>query len=128
MNTGCHYPLCRNSVPSVLESEGLCPLHFIRKIDLRCREIRRETLRGDLSPERRLEMNEYLYAQAIILAQIATSGARLNDETRPCLLSAFLTLINVCERVARTSRDEHRGTAIAPLARLAPAWPVAAAK
>jgi hypothetical protein len=128
MNTGCHYPLCRSLVPSVLASEGLCPLHFIRKIDLRCREIRRETLRGELSAERRLEMNEYLYAQAIILAQIATSGTRLNDETRPCLLSVFLTLINVCERVARTSIDQQHNTGITPLPRLATAWPAAAAK
>jgi hypothetical protein len=128
MKPGCQYPLCRGSVPAVLEAEGLCPLHFLRRIDEHCRDIRREALRGPLPSERRSEINEYLYAQAIILAQVATSGMRLPDEARPCLLSVFLTLVNVCERVARTSNEEHREPAIVPIPALAAAMPVAAAK
>lgn len=124
----CQYPQCRGSVPSVLEREALCPLHFIRKIEARCQDIRREALRGPLPVDRRSEINEYLYAQAIILAQIATSGERLPDDTRPCLLSVFLTLINVCEKVARASRDESADAILPALAPLAVAWPAAAAK
>ncbi len=129
MTNGCHYPLCRGQVPGVLEGEGLCPLHFIRQVDAHCRDIRRETLRGQLTPDRRSEINAYLSSQAMIIAQIAASGARLPDDTRPCLLSVFLTLINVCERVARTSGDQqYKGSASAPLPHLAAAMPAAAIK
>lgn len=128
MAPGCHYPLCRGSVPLALEHEGLCPLHFVRKVDASCQEIRREALGGRLPFQRREEINEYLYSQAIVLAQIATSGARLPDQTRPCLLSVFLTLINVCERVARTSNAESEGTKLASLPSMAAAMPAAVAK
>lgn len=128
MTPGCQHPQCRGSVPLVLEREGLCPLHFIRKIDAECRDIRREAHLGRLPLDRRSEINEYLYAQAIILAQIATSGERLPDPTRQCLLSVFLTLINVCEKVAQNSREESAEAGLPPLPSLAVAWPVAAAK
>ena len=128
MTPGCQYPQCRGSVPLVLEREGLCPLHFIRKIDAECRDIRREALRGPLPFDRRSEINEYLYAQAIILAQIATSGERLPDPTRQCLLSAFLTLINICEKVARSSRRESPEENLHAFPPMAVAWPAAAAK
>ncbi|HVB99909.1 MAG TPA: hypothetical protein VNJ12_11345 [Candidatus Dormibacteraeota bacterium] len=128
MTPKCQYPLCRSSVPQVLEEEKLCALHLIRQIDAHCREIRREALRGPLPLDRRAEINAYLYSQAIILAQIATSGERLPDETRPCLLSVFLNLINVCEKVARRSGEEHEKPSLAPLPPLAVAWPAAAVK
>ncbi|HVB33386.1 MAG TPA: hypothetical protein VNJ52_03290 [Patescibacteria group bacterium] len=128
MTPECQYPICRGSVPPALEQEGLCPLHFIRKIEARCREIRREAIRGPLPLHRRAEINQYLYGQAIILAQIATSGTRLPDDTRPCLLSVFLTLINVCERVARASGEEQEEAPLAPLPPLTAAWQAAAAK
>ena len=61
---------------------------------------------GGLDGRRRVEINEFLSTRAIVLAQLATSGTRLRDDTRPCLLSVFLTLINVCERVARSGVEE----------------------
>jgi hypothetical protein len=128
MTARCQYPLCRSSIPQALEREGLCPLHFVRRVEERCREIRREAVRGPLPLGRRTEINEYLYSQAIVLAQIATSGERLPDDTRPCLLSVFLTLINVCEKVARKPGKEQPEPALAPIPAMAVAWPVAAAK
>jgi len=106
METGCQHPLCRGTVPRVLEPERLCLLHFLRQLDAQCSEIRRETLLGGLDGRRRVEINEFLSTRAIVLAQLATSGTRLRDDTRPCLLSVFLTLINVCERVARSGVEE----------------------
>lgn len=128
MTPECQYPICRSSVPPALDQEGLCTLHFIRKIDARCREFRREALCGPLTVHRRAEINQYLYSQAVILAQIATSGTRLPDDTRPCLLSVFLTLINVCERVARASGDEQEEADMATIPSLTTAWHAAAAK
>lgn len=106
MAQGCQYPLCRGSVPPVLESQRLCPLHFLRKIEAQCVEIRREALAGRVDARRKTEINEFLFAQAQVLAQLATCGTRLGDEARPCILNVFLTLINVCERVGRVNRPE----------------------
>ena len=128
MSSRCEYPQCRGTVPLVLEREGLCPLHFVRKVEMQCGDIRREILRGSLSFDRRSEINEFLYAQAIILAQIATSGERLPDPTRPCLLSAFLTLINICEKVAQRPREGSAEEKLAAFPHMAVAWPAAAAK
>lgn len=108
MNTDCQYPLCRGVVPLVLESEGLCPLHFLRKVDAECAEFRREAMRGDLDNRRCAEINQFLSTRAMVLAQLATSGTRLRDDARPCLLSVFLMLVNVCERLARAANDTER--------------------
>lgn len=56
---------------------------------------------GGLDGRRCTEINQFLSTRAMVLAQLATSGTRLRDDTRPCLLNVFLTLVNVCERVAR---------------------------
>ncbi len=117
MSAACQYPLCRNTVPAVLEREGFCPLHFLKRLDAQCSEIRRETLAGRLDGHRSAEINEFLSTRAAALAQLATCGARLRDDTRPCLLSVFLTLINLGERVAR-ARDEERQEA--PFASMGP--------
>jgi hypothetical protein len=103
METGCQYPLCRGFVPLVLAREGLCPLHFLRKVEAECSEFRREAMLGELDSRRVAEINQFLANRATVLAKLATSGTRLRDEARPCLLSAFLTLVNVCERLARIS-------------------------
>jgi hypothetical protein len=115
MDTGCQHPLCRGTVPRELEQEKLCLLHFLRQLDSQCSEIRRETLLGALDGRRRVEINEFLSARAIVLAQLATSGTRLRDDTRPCLLSVFLTLINVCERVARNGVDDRPERSFGPV-------------
>lgn len=105
MDRDCQYPLCRDEVPFVLEGEGLCPLHFLRKVDAECAEFRREAMLGGLDERRSAEINHFLSTRAMVLAQLATSGTRLRDDTRPCLLSVFLTLVNVCERLARASSN-----------------------
>jgi hypothetical protein len=106
MSAACQYPLCRNTVPTVLEREGFCPLHFLKRLDAQCSEIRRETLGGRLDGHRSAEINEFLSTRAAALAQLATCGARLRDDARPCLLSVFLALVNLGERVARASGED----------------------
>jgi hypothetical protein len=126
----CIHPLCSGPVPAVLEKERLCPLHFLRKVEQGCREIHRETLAGGLDGRRQAEINEFLAGQALALAQLATSGTRLADDARPCILNAFLTLINLCERVARLAGEDHvqagRAGMRRPLA--VTAWPAVGAK
>jgi hypothetical protein len=108
MNGGCQYPLCRGTVPQVLESQGLCALHFLRKVEAQCLDVRREALVGRLEPRRQAEIHEFLFSQALVLAQLATSGMRLGDDARPCILNVLLTLINVCERVSRSGGEQDR--------------------
>lgn len=115
MAQGCQYPLCRSNVPPVLESQNLCALHFLRKIESECVHIRREAMAGEIDSRRKAEIHDFLFAQAQVLAQLATCGARLNDDARPCILNAFLTLINLCERLARLSRAEAEEAARAHL-------------
>lgn len=80
---------------------------------------------------RREEISDFLAMRAMILAQLAASGTRLQDDTRSCLLSVFLTLVNVCERVARSGADPLDEPSIAHLhmrPNLAEAMPVAGIK
>ena len=81
-------------------------------MEAQCSEIRRETLLGRIDGRRRVEIDEFLATRAMILAQLATSGTRLRDDTRPCLLSVFLTLINVCERLARIGAEDRSEPAL----------------
>jgi hypothetical protein len=98
-------------------------------MDAQCAEIRREALLGRIDARRRIEIGEFLSTRAMILAQLATSGTRLRDDTRPCLLSVFLTLVNVCERVARAGADPLSEPALGHVrAELAAAMPVAGVK
>lgn len=108
MKGGCQYTLCRGTVPKVLESQGLCALHFLRNVEAQCLAVRREALVGRLEPRRQAEIHEFLFSQALVLAQLATSGARLGDDARPCILNVFLTLINACERVSRPAGEPGR--------------------
>jgi hypothetical protein len=97
-------------------------------MEAQCSEIRRETLFGGIDGRRRAEIGEFLSTRAMILAQLATSGTRLRDDTRPCLLSVFLTLINVCERLARTGAEDRSQPALHLRANLAAAMPAAGIK
>ncbi len=115
MDDACHYPLCRRAVPPVLEREGLCPLHFLRKTDFECAEIRREAMTG-IDGRRYEEINAFLSTRALALAQLATSGTRLRDDARPCLLTVFLSLLNVCERLARAAEPAPAGSGLAAIA------------
>lgn len=126
----CIHPLCSGPVPTVLETEKLCPLHFLRKVEQSCGQIHREILGGGLEARKQAEINEFLASQALTLAHLVTSGTRLADDARPCILNAFLTLINLCERVARISGEDHaqigRAGVRRPLA--VTAWPAVGAK
>jgi hypothetical protein len=128
MDTGCQHPLCRGSVPKVLEQEKLCPLHFLRQMEAQCSEIRRETLLGGIDGRRRAEVGEFLSTRAMILAQLATSGTQLRDDTRPFLLSVFLTLINVCERLARVGAEDRSEHSLRMRPKLVAAMPAAGMK
>jgi len=90
-------------VPPALESEKVCVLHFAIEIERACAEMRRETVLGNASRDRQLEIIKYISAHGELLARVTTSGLHLSDELKARALNTFLTLINLRENLDRSA-------------------------
>jgi len=101
MSKNCSVPGCKASVPSALESQGVCVHHYVLQVEKVCAEMRRETVLGHAPRERQSEIIHYIVEQGEILARAATSGLHLPDEMKARLLNTFLTLINLRENLDR---------------------------
>ena len=97
----CSAPGCKASVPSALDSQGLCVHHHVLEVEKACAEMRRETVLGRAPHERQAEIIRYIGEQGELLARTATSGLHLADEMKARLLNTFLTLINLRENLDR---------------------------
>src|SRR5580658_6325691 len=95
MSTACRIAGCKLSVPSQIDSEGICLLHFTLRLEQTCADLRRETVMGKASHERQVEIMEFIAAQGELLAHVATSGLHMADELKARVLSTFLTLMNL---------------------------------
>jgi hypothetical protein len=91
---GCHAP-----VPLELEAEGLCVLHFILSVEHACSGMRRETVVGGSSATRQSEIRIYVRATAEKLSRVAMVSPPLTDEMKKRVLTTFLTLMNLQERL-----------------------------
>lgn len=103
MPTACSANTCKTEVPPALESERLCLLHFTLGVEKTCAEMRRETVRGDASHARQVEIIRYISERGEMLARVATSGLHLPDEMKARVLNAFLTLMNLRENLDRAA-------------------------
>jgi hypothetical protein len=103
MASFCTHPACKGTVPNVLESSGLCVMHFTLGIEAACAELRRETVLGRTPHERQVEIIHYIAEQGDVLARTATSGMHLSDELKARILSTFLTLMNLRENLDRAA-------------------------
>jgi hypothetical protein len=97
----CSVPGCKASVPSALDSQGVCVHHHVLDVEKVCAEMRRETVLGRAPHERQAEIIRYIGEQGELLARTATSGLHLADEMKARLLNTFLTLINLRENLDR---------------------------
>lgn len=97
----CKTSGCKSDVPPALKSEGCCVLHFAIEIERASAEMRRETVLGNASRERQLEIIDYIAAHGEMLARVTTSGVHLTDELKARALNTFLTLINLRENLDR---------------------------
>jgi hypothetical protein len=97
---------CKLSVPSGLETEGLCLLHYTLLLEQNCAKMRRETATGFSSRERLDEIIRYITDGGERLARVATSGIHLTDEIKARVLSTFLTLMNFRENLDRTAQRQ----------------------
>lgn len=96
---GCHAP-----VPSELEAERLCVLHFILSVERACSGMRRETVTGGPSVTRRSEIGTYVRETAVKLSHVAIVSPPLSDEMKKRVLSTFLTLMNLQESLDRSAK------------------------
>lgn len=91
---------CNLLVPAELESVGLCVLHFTTKIELHCADLHRQIALRGATPERRSETAVYIGECTQLLARIS-SGLCLSDELKRRVLSTFLSLMNLREKIER---------------------------
>ena len=111
MLVNCEIVGCKARVPQQLEEQKRCLLHFTLDLEQTCMQMRRETATGQTRRERYDEMRKYMAEHGQKLAQLATGGATLSDETKARILSTFLTLMNCrenIERVAARQENERR--------------------
>lgn len=104
MPVACTSLGCKFAVPAEIESERLCPTHFIAAVDQACADIRHETVMGETPAERREEILKYIAQHGEMLARLATGGARLPDAIKGRILNAFLGLMNLRENLDRGTR------------------------
>jgi hypothetical protein len=111
MLVSCEVVGCKTRVPRELEELRRCILHFTLELEQTCMTMRRETAVGGTRRERYDEMRRYMAEHGQKLAQLATGGAALTDETKARILSTFLTLMNCrenIERIAARQENERR--------------------
>ena len=110
----CSATGCKSTVPTVLESEKLCVLHFTLTLETSCGEMRRETALGNAPPERQREIMRFITEHGERLARVATSGLHLTDDLKARILSTFLTLMNLRENLDRASMRSSFGRSSHP--------------
>lgn len=97
---------CKAPIPSGLESEHLCLLHFTLVLEQNCAKMRRETATLTTPKERQDEIVRYISDGGEKLARVATSGIHLTDEIKARVLSTFLTLMNFRENLDRAAHRQ----------------------
>jgi len=90
-------------VPTELEAEHLCVLHFLLSVDHTCAGMRRETVIGGCGPARRSEIGAYVRGTAEKLSHVAVISPPLTDEMKRRVLTTFLTLMNLQESLDRST-------------------------
>lgn len=91
---------CNALVPSELDSAGLCVLHFTTKVEQNCANLHRQIALRGATPERRNEVAVYIGESSLVLARVS-SNLCLSDELKRRVLSTFLSLMNLREKIER---------------------------
>lgn len=107
---------CKTTVPPELETVGWCLTHFLASVEQTCAEMHREIVLRGPDLERRAAVAGYIRESAQLLAQVG-STLRLSDDLKRRILSSFLCLMNLREKLDRISSvhvAERRPVAIPP--------------
>lgn len=94
-------PRCKVSVPTELDSVGLCVYHFTWSVEEACAEMHRQVALRKATAERREEIATYVSQSSLLLARI-TSNLCLSDDLKRRILCTFLSLMNLKENLERT--------------------------
>lgn len=94
-------PRCKSSVPTELDSVGLCVYHFTWSVEEACAEMHRQVALRKATAERRAEIATYVSQSSFLLARI-TSNLCLSDDLKRRILCTFLSLMNLKENLERT--------------------------
>jgi hypothetical protein len=103
MLSACSAKGCKAVVPSELDGEHMCILHFTLFLEQECADMRRETATAHTSHERQVEMFKKIQNRGDVLVRVATSGFTMTDEIKARILSTLLTLMNCRESMERSA-------------------------
>src|SRR5207244_6748261 len=92
-------PRCKFSVPTELDSVGLCINHFTWSVEEACAEMHRQVALRKATVERRAEMATYVGECALLLARVG-SNLCLSDDLKRRILCTFLSLMNLRENLS----------------------------
>jgi hypothetical protein len=99
-NQQCCNCRCETPVPPELKAVGRCVAHFIASVEEACAQIHREMVLRGADVERQAAVASYISECAQLLARVS-SNLRLSDDLKPRILSSFLCLMNLREKVDR---------------------------
>jgi hypothetical protein len=106
-------PRCKVSVPTELDSVGLCVYHFTWSVEEACAEMHRQVALRKATVERRAEIAAYVSQSSFLLARV-TSNLCLSDDLKRRILCTFLSLMNLKENLERTPLGNALDRGIAP--------------
>lgn len=90
-------------MPEELETEKVCVLHFLLRIEHACAGMRREAVVGGSSAARQTEIRAQVRSTAEKLSRVALISPPLTDEMKKRVLTTFLTLMNLQESLDRST-------------------------
>ena len=93
---------CETPVPPELESVGQCVTHFILSVEQTCTQMHREIVLRGVDGERQAAVASYIRENAQLLAGVS-SNLRLSDDLKRRILSSFLCLMNLREKLDRAA-------------------------
>ena len=93
-------PRCKSSVPTELDSVGLCVYHFTWSVEEACAEMHRQVALRKATAERRAEIATFVGQSSYLLACV-TSNLCLSDGLKRRILCTFLSLMNLKENLER---------------------------
>jgi hypothetical protein len=106
---------CKTPVPQELKSVGRCVPHFIASVEQACAQMHRELVVRGTDPDREAAVASYISECAQLLARVS-SNLRLSDDLKPRILTSFLCLMNLREKLDRVRSVERRPSGSAAVA------------
>lgn len=106
---------CETPVPPGLTSVGRCVTHFIASVEEACAQMHREMVLRGADAERQAVVARYISESAQLVARVS-SDLPLSDDLKPRILSSFLCLMNLREKLDRVRSVQRQPSGSAAVA------------